>query len=58
MMDGQNLFDQTIKSNLRIYEKIQKIATDQADNYATGCLLDYPCFKYYNKMIAIDLSTQ
>ena len=28
------------------------------ENYTTGCLLDYPYFKKYYKMIAIDLSKQ
>ena len=32
--------------------------TNQEDDYTTDCLLDYPCFKNYYKMIAIDLSTQ
>ena len=40
------------------YDSICKIATGQGDNYTTGCLLDYNCFKNYCKMIAIDLSKQ
>ena len=40
------------------YENIRKITTDQGDDYATGCLLDYTYFKKYYKMIAIDLSKQ
>ena len=36
------------------YDKIQKIATGQGDDYATGCLLDYNHFNNYYKMIAID----
>ena len=35
-----------------------KIATVQGDDYTTGCLLDYPYFKKYHKLIAIDLSKQ
>ena len=30
----------------------------QGDDYTTGCLLDYPYFKKYYKLIAIDLSKQ
>ena len=30
----------------------------QGDNYTTGCLLDYPYFKKYYKLIVIDLSKQ
>ena len=36
----------------------RKIATGQGDDYTTGCLLDYPWFKNYYKLIAIDLSKQ
>ena len=52
------LFRSTSKSNLRTYNNIQKMVTSQVDDYATGCLLDYPYFKNYYKMIAIDLSKQ
>ena len=41
MIDGQNLFDKTARNNLITYDSIQKISTDQGDDYATGCLLDY-----------------
>ena len=37
---------------------LTKIATDQGDDYTTGCLLDYSYFKDYYKMIAVDLSKQ
>ena len=58
MIDGRNIFDQPINSDLRTYENIRKIATRQGDDYATGCLLDYSYFKENYKMIAIDLSKQ
>ena len=57
MIDVQDLFDQPVKNYL-ITHNIQKIATGQADGYATGCLLDYNYFNNYYKMIAIDLSKQ
>ena len=56
MIHGKNIFDQPIKSNLKTYENIRKIATGQADDYTTGCLLDYSHFKENYKMITIDLS--
>ena len=31
---------------------------DRWNDYTTGCLLDYPYFKNYYKMITIDLSKQ
>ena len=42
----------------KTYENIKKIATGKGDCYTTGCLLDYPYFKDYYKMIAVDLSKQ
>ena len=58
MIDGQNVFDQPIRNSLITYDNIQKVPTGQADDYTTGCLLDYIYFKNYYKMIAIDLSKQ
>ena len=58
MIDGRNFFDQPINSMSKTYENIRKIATGKGDDYTTGCLLDYPYFKDYYKMIAVDLSKQ
>ena len=58
MIDGRNVFDQPINSMSKTYEKIRKIATGKGNDYTTGCLLDYPCFKENYKMIALDLSKQ
>ena len=58
MIDGKNVFDLLLKNDLRIYDNIQKITTSQRDQYTTGCLLDYPYFKKYYKIISIDLSKQ
>ena len=58
MINGENIFDQPIKNNKGIYDNIRKIATGQGDDYATGCLLDYPYFANTYKMIAVDLSKQ
>ena len=58
MMDGRSFFHQPVQNNLLTYNNIRKIAAGQGDDYTTGCLLDYPYFKNYYKMIAIDLSKQ
>ena len=58
MIDGRNFFDEPVKTNLRTYDNFSKIATGQGDDYTTGCLLDYPYFKTYYKMVATDLSKQ
>ena len=54
MIDGKNFFDQLLKNDLTTYDVIQKIATGQGDDYSNGCLLDYPYFKEYYKLSAID----
>ena len=58
MIKGQDFFDQPVKSNLRPYDNIQRIAIGQGDDYTTACLLDYNYFNNYYKMIAIDLREQ
>ena len=58
MINGENVFDQSIKNNKVTYENIRKIATGQGDDYTTGCLLDYSYFMDAYKMIAVDLSKQ
>ena len=58
MIGWKSFFNQPVKNDLLLYEKIEKIATDQRDDYTTGCLLDYNYLKNYYKMIAIDLSKQ
>ena len=40
------------------YENIRKIATGWGDDYITGSLLDYTCFKKYYIKILVDLSKQ
>ena len=56
MIDEKNFFDQTVKNDKVIYENSKKIGNGKGDDYTTGCLFDYTCFKKYHKMIAIDLS--
>ena len=57
-MLGQNLFDQSVKNDLRTYVNIQIIATGPGDDYTTGWILDYSYLKEHYKMIATDLSIQ
>ena len=48
------LFYQPVKNDLRTYDNIWKIASTEGDDYTIG-LLDYPYFKEYYRLIAIDL---
>ena len=56
MVDGKNFFEQPVRNDLITYDSMQKIVTDQGDDYTTGCLLDYNYFKKFYKIIPIDLS--
>ena len=58
MFDNKNFFNQPINSNLKTYNNIRKTAAGQGNDYTNGCLLDYPYFNNYYKVIAIDLSKQ
>ena len=58
MTDRKNALDKPVKNKKITHENIRKIATGQGDDYATGCVLDYPYFKENYKLIAIDLSKQ
>ena len=58
MIDGKNVFDQLLNSDLKTYENIIKVTIGQGGDYTTGCLLDYSSFINYYKIIAIDLSKQ
>ena len=58
MINTEIFFDLPVKNNKVTYENIRKIATDQGDDYTTGCLLDYSYFADTYKMIAVDLSKQ
>ena len=58
IIDGQNVFDEPVKNDMRTYDDIQKLATCSGDNYTTGCLLDCPYFNEHFELIAMDLSKQ
>ena len=58
VIDGRIFYDKPIRNDLKPYDNIRKIAAGQRDGYTTGCLLDYPYFKNYYKLIGIDLSRQ
>ena len=58
LIDGRTFFDKPKKSDLKTCDNIRMIASGQGNDYTPGCLLDYPYFKNYYKLIAIDLSKQ
>ena len=58
LIDGRNFYDQSVNSQIKKYDENPKIATEQRDDYTTGCLLDYQYFKDHYQLIVADLSTQ
>ena len=58
MIDRRKFFDQTVKNNLTTSNNIRKVATGQGDDYRNSCLLDYPYFEKYYKMMVTDLRKQ
>ena len=58
MIDGENVFDQPVKIDMRTYNNIRKIAAGQGDDYTSDCFLDYIYFKDCCNMVAMNLSKQ
>ena len=58
IINGKNFYDQTINSEIKLYEEIKKLTTAQGEDYTTGCLLDYDFIKNHYRLIADDLSRQ
>ena len=56
----ETFFSQPVKTNLRTYDNIRKIATGEEDDCTTGCLLDYnKCLilirKQHSKLISLEI---
>ena len=56
IIDGKSFFDQPVKNEEEVYEKI--IETARNNEYNTGNLLDYDYFKKCYRLIVVDLSKQ
>ena len=58
MINRKKFLDQPLKSCVKTYNSIRKIATGEEKDYATGYLRNNNHFKKYCNMIVIDLSKQ
>ena len=56
LVDRKSFFDMPVKNEEKAYEKI--IETSRNNDYTTGNLLDFACFKENYRLIVIDLSKQ
>ena len=52
----RNFYDQPINDLIKQYGEVRKVSTGQDDDYTTGCLLDFACFKNNYRLITADLS--
>ena len=43
---------------IKQYDEVSKVSTGHGDDYTTGSLLDYACFKDNYQLIAVELSKQ
>ena len=64
-INGKNLFDQAIDSDLKQYKNFKKITKGKEEDYTAGCLLDYHYIivdyhyiKNNYRFIAVDLRRQ
>ena len=46
--------DQPINDLIKQHDVVRKVSTEQGDDYATGCLLDYAYFAGNYRLIAVD----
>ena len=47
------IYDQPINDLIKQYDEVSRVTIGQADDYLTGCLLDYIYFKSNCKLTAI-----
>ena len=58
LIDGRNVYDQLINDLIKQYDEVRKVSAGQGDDYTTGSLLDYGCFKDNYRLTAVDLTKQ
>ena len=58
IINGQKVFDASIKNDQNRNDNIRKIITGQAYDYTNGCLLNYPYFKEHCKIIVTWATTK
>ena len=55
LIDGEKIFYQPVKNNLKAYNDIQEIAIGQGGDYTAACLPEYNYFDICYKMIAAEI---
>ena len=54
----KHFYNQPIDSDIKRYEEIGKLITEQGEDYTTECLLNYDYIKSHYRLIEVDLSRQ
>ena len=58
IIDGRNLYDNPIESDIEKYRELKKVMIGKGEDYPTGSLLDFNYFDKHYKLVAVDLSKQ
>ena len=58
IINGKNVHDQPIDSDIKRYEEIGKLRTGQGEDYTNGYFFDYHFIKNHYRLIVVDLSSQ
>ena len=58
IIDGRNVYDSPIESNIEKYRELKKAMIGKGEDYTTGSLLDFNYFDKHYKLVAVDLSKQ
>ena len=53
VINGKTFYDQEVESNIKRYDQIRKLTTEQGEDHTTGCLLDYDYIKNHYRLIRI-----
>ena len=58
IFNRKNFYDQANDLDIKRYEEIRKLTTEQGKNCTNGCLLDYNYIKNHYRLIAVGLRRQ
>ena len=58
IIDGRNVYDNPIESDIEKYRELKKVMIGKGEDYSTGSLLDFNYFDKHYKLVAVDLSKQ
>ena len=57
-MNGKKFYNQPIGFDIKPYEEIRKLITEQGEDYTIRILSDFDLIKNHYRLIAVDLSRE